>query len=386
MMVKGFRGYAALLATGCLAVGVTACGSSDSNATSTTSGSKANADYPASEFPPSIYDGLTKSIKLYDVTGGTVGKARTETIFQDFKDLAGTNIVSQFTDGTAAKFSASAAAGSSPWSLVEIGDGATFLTLKKKGYLQPIDPAVVPTDDLDQASYLKGYGVGEATFGMVLAYNTKKFPANDQPSSITDIYDTKRFPGKRCLFKYHEYGAVLESALLADGVPRDQLYPLDVNRALKKLDTIKKDVVWWQAADQAVSFLLNGQCSMGIMWSGRLLEAVTKDKAPVAISWNNAITESSILAIPKAAPAGAVKSAEAALHFWTHDKKGQIALGTATGYPTPIKGVTIDSFPAPVRPFIPLGPNLTNTAPQDDQYYYTHQDQVAKQFATWLGQ
>ncbi|ODV43375.1 hypothetical protein AWV79_17990 [Cupriavidus sp. UYMMa02A] len=41
-------------------------------------------------------------------------------------------------------------------------------------------------------------------------------------------------------------GAELEFALLADGVPKDKLYPIDVQRALKSLDRIKKNVVkWW---------------------------------------------------------------------------------------------------------------------------------------------
>jgi putative spermidine/putrescine transport system substrate-binding protein len=38
---------------------------------------------------------------------------------------------------------------------------------------------------------------------------------------------------------------MLEIALLADGVAPDKLYPLDLDRAFKKLDTIKKNTIWW---------------------------------------------------------------------------------------------------------------------------------------------
>ena len=54
--------------------------------------------------------------------------------------------------------------------------------------------------------------------------------------SWADFYDLKTFPGKRTLFKARpQY--ILESALLADGVDPERLYPLDIDRAFKKLDT-----------------------------------------------------------------------------------------------------------------------------------------------------
>ncbi len=62
----------------------------------------------------------------------------------------------------------------------------------------------------------------------------------------------KRFPRKRCLFKYPQFSAVPESALLADGVPRDKLYPLDVDKALAKLDTIKSRLYGGVTATNAI--------------------------------------------------------------------------------------------------------------------------------------
>jgi putative spermidine/putrescine transport system substrate-binding protein len=57
----------------------------------------------------------------------------------------------------------------------------------------------------------------------------------------------KGFPGTRAL--RNDPQTVLEAALLADGVPRDKLYPLDVDRAFKKLEQIKPDIaVWWTSA------------------------------------------------------------------------------------------------------------------------------------------
>ena len=52
----------------------------------------------------------------------------------------------------------------------------------------------------------------------------------------------------------------LEWALMADGVPVADVYkvlgtPEGVDRAFKKLDTIKKDIVWWDAGAQPPQLL-----------------------------------------------------------------------------------------------------------------------------------
>ena len=52
-----------------------------------------------------------------------------------------------------------------------------------------------------------------------------------------DYWDAKKFPGPRGMYNAPTY--ILEFALIADGVPKDKLYPLDVPRAFKSLDRIK---------------------------------------------------------------------------------------------------------------------------------------------------
>ena len=54
---------------------------------------------------------------------------------------------------------------------------------------------------------------------------------------MADFFDLKRVPGKRMIRKDSQ--AMLEMALIADGVPLDKLYPLDVDRAIAKFATIK---------------------------------------------------------------------------------------------------------------------------------------------------
>ncbi|MEL6078769.1 extracellular solute-binding protein, partial [Stenotrophomonas maltophilia] len=73
------------------------------------------------------------------------------------------------------------------------------------------------------------------------------------PGSWADFWDTKQFPGKRGLRKGAKY--TLEFALMADGVPRDQVYqvlrqPGGVDRAFRKLDQIKTQIQWWESGAQ----------------------------------------------------------------------------------------------------------------------------------------
>src|SRR5690606_938896 len=109
--------------------------------------------------------------------------------------------------------------------------------------------------------------VPEVIFGRILTYSTK---LPEKPTDWTAMWDTKKFPGKRALYNRVESG-LLEMALLADGVPADKLYPLDVPRALKKLGQIRNDIIWYETVPQSEQLMRDGQASMGVLADGRAL-------------------------------------------------------------------------------------------------------------------
>ncbi|WP_283814690.1 extracellular solute-binding protein [Bradyrhizobium australiense] len=51
--------------------------------------------------------------------------------------------------------------------------------------------------------------------------------------------------------------------------------PEGVDRAFRKLDTIKKEIIWWTAGAQAPQLLADGQVVMSDAWNGRIHDAVT---------------------------------------------------------------------------------------------------------------
>ena len=85
------------------------------------------------------------------------------------------------------------------------------------------------------------------------AYNRERIP-DPKPATIQDFFDLETFPGRRGM-RRKPLGN-LEFALMADGVPPEEVYavldtPEGIDRAFRKLDTIKDEIVWWEAGAQS---------------------------------------------------------------------------------------------------------------------------------------
>ena len=110
------------------------------------------------------------------------------------------------------------------------------------------------------------YGFGYQYFSTIMAWRK----GAKEPKNFTEFFDTKAFPGKRCLPDFPHY--CLPFALQAAGVPIDKLFPLDVDLAFKKLNEIKKDVaVWWKAGAQPPQLMKDNEVQYAICWSGRVV-------------------------------------------------------------------------------------------------------------------
>ncbi|MEX3937121.1 extracellular solute-binding protein [Paraburkholderia phymatum] len=142
------------------------------------------------------------------------------------------------------------------------------------------------------------------TFDMgaaVLAYDTRKFPGGG-PQNWVDFWNTKRFPGPRAMPNFGVPWWPMIAALLADGVPSDRLFPLDMDRAFRKLDVIKPDVtVWWNSGDQSQQVFRNGEVVMGMMLSGRVAR-LQEQGLPLKTIWNGAPLDSSVWAAVNGGP------------------------------------------------------------------------------------
>lgn len=137
----------------------------------------------------------------------------------------------------------------------------------------------------------------------VMAYSTQVFPdGKPQPASWADFWNVKDFPGPRALPNIGTPHWPMMAALLADGVAPDKLFPLDVERALKKLDQIKPHVaVWWRSGDQSQQIWRSREVVMAMMFAGRALR-LRADGLPIGVSWNGAPLDASFWGVLKDAP------------------------------------------------------------------------------------
>lgn len=149
-----------------------------------------------------------------------------------------------------------------------------------------------------------------------LAVYSKDFD-KDPPSTWADFFDTTKYPGYRGL-QSGGFGVPLNViiALLADGVQPDQLYPLDLDRAFKKLDSIKSKLTVWDAAPKSIQDVAEGNTTFSYAFSPAALGAVkTKQDVSVKLLQNTPITRA-YAGVMQAGPHGPV-AGNAFLSYWS---------------------------------------------------------------------
>ena len=181
------------------------------------------------------------------------------------------------------------------WDVVFLGNDSGIG--ENEQWFMKLDPKIVPLDELQPELFATtGRRVPGFVYATLIGYRTDKF-GDKKPTSLADFFDLEKFPGKRGTYTWPAHG-LLEMALIADGVAPDQLYPLDVERAFKKIDTIKDQIVWWTAGAQSEQLLADGEVVMCTMWNGRL-ENIRKAGAPVAPVWEQFFPMAEYLMIPE---------------------------------------------------------------------------------------
>jgi len=155
--------------------------------------------------------------------------------------------------------------------------------------------------------------VGNILYSWNYAYNDSTI-GDLKPKTIKDFFNTKRFPGKRAIYK----GAMsnIEIALVADGVKAsgaqaggDLLYRkaegAGIDRALNKIKALCNDpnggCVFWNAGAQPPELLANGEVVMATGWNGRFFNA-QMEGTPLVQVWDAQILDYEYFALVKGGP------------------------------------------------------------------------------------
>ncbi|MGE5146407.1 MAG: ABC transporter substrate-binding protein [Candidatus Eiseniibacteriota bacterium] len=266
-------------------------------------------------------------------------------------------------------------AGAPGWDVAEIGF-ARCEQAAQSGKLTKIDYGIVDKSQLPANLALPNY-VGVFTFSYGIAYQKKKYGDNP-PKSWADFYDTKKFPGRRSMIGEGLYA--FESALIADGVAPKDVYtvlkaPGGVDRAFKKLETIKPDVaVWWRSTGQAMQLMRDGEVDMAIFPNGRAL-ALVKDNIPIGFEWNQAFIDVECFMVPDTAKEtkGAFQLINLAL-----DPKNQATFAAAIGYgPVNPKAYEVGVLSPDQAAWLPTAPQNIGKQIYADQTWYASKEAEA---------
>lgn len=220
-------------------------------------------------------------------------------------------------------------------------------------------------------------------YAFTIGYNTETFSADNHPGSWAEFFDTKRFPGKRGFWKYAT-GAMFEAALLADGVPADQLYPLDLDRAFKKLDTIKNDIVFYETGEQQQQLVSSGEAPLVQAWNGRIYAAAQQGQ-PVANEWNEHLLSYDQLVIPAGYPNADL--AQEWLDWFLANPAAQAEYANFTGY-APVNEAALAQVKPEVLAELPSSEENAGkrAAIMDYDYWADNYDGVTERLSEWMAQ
>ncbi|MEJ1975788.1 MAG: ABC transporter substrate-binding protein [Acetobacteraceae bacterium] len=232
--------------------------------------------------------------------GGAFQAAQRAAYFKPFEELSGIKVV-ESEGPDIAKIKAMVDTGNIEYDVAEL-DRASVINLQRKGdYWEEIDYSLFDTDNIDAAFRAK-YSVDMLPYGQIYGYRTDAF-GDRSPADNADLWDTKAFPGSRSLQSGSGGLAPdLEVALMAAGVPRDKVYPIDIDKAFASLAKIKPDVdKWWTAGAMPAQLLNDNEVVMATAWNGRIY-SIQQNGAKVKPVWKDQLLRTDVWAIPKGAP------------------------------------------------------------------------------------
>ena len=202
---------------------------------------------------------------------------------------------------------------------------------------------------------------------------------------LADFWDLKKYPGKRGLRRSAKY--TLEIALLADGVAPADVYKLlateeGVNRAFKKLDQIKGDTIWWQAAADPALYLADGffvMTSAYTLW----IDREQQRRKNFRIAWNGSLYDVDSWAIPKGTPK--VSDAYQFIAFASKPENQKVLSEQLAYGPTNTKALPLFA-PDLVGTLPSAVANLKSALKVDTAFWVRHGEALEKRFDAWAPQ
>ena len=323
--------------------------------------------------------------------GGAYEAAQREAVIAPFVEETGHDVTVDVYDGT---WTALAEHGADQgWDVIDMLDDQARVACGR-GLLLELEPRSLFTSDALADFTPSGptrCSVPQNAYARVMAFDDRAFPGI-KPTSIEDFFDTERFPGPRAVQRSPD--GILEWALLAEGVPPEQVYGLlSTDRGLKlafrRLDSIRDDIIWWQDPAEPAAMLADGRAAMAAGFNGRFFDMAHHRGAPIDIVWDGRIIGIEVWVI-----AASSDAPEAARAFVAHASRPASMARLATRIPYgPTRRSAFDRIAlnpatgAPMRSYLPNAPQHGGRSLlQDSTWYANTEDLRLRRFRAWLNE
>ncbi|SDV50712.1 ABC transporter substrate-binding protein [Chitinasiproducens palmae] len=253
--------------------------------------------------------------------------------------------------------------------------GPMAMTGSKNGYWEPLDPALFDRSDLIAPMTKEAVPFYGFTGG--ICWDEKKHPGDTHPQTFADYFDVKKFPGQRTL--RNRASETLEIALLADGVPPEKIYPLDVERAFRALNRIKPYIgKWVDQTPQTTTLVETGQVDYSYTYATRA-KAAQEGGKPIGFSFKQNLIGLEYLVVLKNAPnkQNAMRYVQFALR-----PDRQAALMNLHGN-TPASKKALPLMKPEVRKWL-SDPNNKMNLISNDAWWAEHYDELTLRFKEWV--
>ena len=335
---------------------------------------------------------LTRPLPVLTVTTwpGAYGHAQRAALIEPYRDVGRVNMHANDWEGDLAELSRAVTGHSYKGDVIDF-ELPKAIEACRNGLLEKFDLGSLPPG-IDGAPATHDFvtgavgdcWVGSVVYSQAILFAKNKFTGG-QPGTLADFFDQAKFPGPRAL----KQGAKLnlEMALLADGVPPQDIYKTletddGVARAFKKLDTLKP-LVWWRAAGEPANLIQSGRVVFSTVQNLDIFDARADEPGVI---WDRQLYELDVFGVPKDDP-----KKDMAMEFIRYATSSaplarmadRISYGPARRSALPLVGKNPELNVA-MRPFLPTAPaNFATAFAVDDGWWLTHGGQLEARFQSW---
>ena len=227
--------------------------------------------------------------------GGAHEESLKKAVYDPFTAATGIQIKQVSTTNQLAMLKAQVQSNNAEWDIIQPGS-AWLWRGAAEGLYEKIDAGVVKAADM-YAPAVHPYGIAFEVYAVDIAYNTSRFPTGSHPKTWAELWDLKRFPGRRTGPGWTPRDN-FEAAVMAAGVPPAKVYPIDTKLAFAKLADIKPQMTWWQSGAQFAQFFADEEVQLGYGWGARVV-VLAREGKPLAVEVNQAILDQTFYAVSK---------------------------------------------------------------------------------------